>query len=609
MAIKTGSLSKDELLAVWRGSVDADYANALKTAGDGNGYEVPSQAAEVWARISKAVEVSTQALYILPWSGQTEEPAGGDRKATVTLTFERTRLLERPIVLGANLIFAEEITVDFGENGGIPIRTGRRYMLTEDLVFHPGERGPITVLAEAERPGWGFNNPLPGTINRLSQPGANFGNNLGTVAATNEDPSLPGPYSRTTFIAENQPDMPVPEHVGQYMVFVDGANLGKIARVITFINPNAVEDEGSGAILEQLVSFTGTITGTFTIGEVVEFGALGFGRVFGVSGTKMTCAVLNGAPDVTITGVESGATMTGASIIYGPDTFADEAPSAGIGGATWRVLEWANDLGITVTNVASPSGGRIGVLDAVGDERDIKRGQGESDDSYRIRVATVADTVAPNAIRRALNRALGDIPWAFLEVGRPGFPGFFFDAEDAYDYDTIAFEGTATGTFVFQEPIVLEHATTGIITMRGWFGRLDGGDTVVFIRRSGTLPASLTGLRIRGETSGATLTAMTSGTPSPTLEDKRYNVWLDYEQFRAFFLVELPGLSVGEFGFAYDALSPYDSLGSTLAFYDGFPADARRIYRSVVRAMNDVRAGGVGFQIVKTPTIEDVATG
>jgi hypothetical protein len=596
-----GALSKEDLLAVWKGSVDPEYAKSLEIAGEGAGYEIPSHSAETWSRISQAIERSTQALYILPWSGQTYEPAGGAAKATVTLTFARTKFIERPLVLGAGIIFVEEETTDFGDDGSVTVRTGRRYTLTEDLVFHPGERGPFNVAAIAEKPGWGYNYPLADTLVAVTQVGDEFTNNAASIDATSQPASLSGIHSSVKMTAENQPDMPIPEHIGQYILIKEGTNAGKVARIIAFTKPDSTSNIGSAIDLEIVTSLQGTVTGTFEVGETIEFGSgIGFGRVLGIRGNKITIALHNGTTNATIAGLSSGATMTSSTVIYGPDAFSDETATA-----AWRILQWPGDFGLTVTNSASPAGGRLGLLDAIGDDRGIRRATSESDDVYRLRVAAVADTVAPNAIRRALNRTLGGIAWRFLEVGHAELPGFFFDVDDAYDYDTIAFTGTVTGTFTFQEPVVLETTATGQIWLNGWFGRLDGS-VVTFIRRDGTLPTTLTGLRLRGTKSGATLTALTLAVPSAQFPNKRYNVWLDYEQFRAFFIIEIIGLAFGEFGAAYD-VHPFDAFGSD-GFFDGFPYLAADVYKRVRQAMEDVHAGGVGFILVKQKTNEATAT-
>jgi len=161
-----GPLSEADLQRIWESSVDDLFAQPLTELGDGFGLEVYGQMFAQLARVSRAVDVSTQAMYILPWSGQTNDPARGEARATVTLTFTRTQRLELPMVVTGD-VFIDEETTDWGDNpgdSGQVVNTGRRYTLVEPLVFAPGVAGPLTGLAQAERPGWGYNNPQPDTI-------------------------------------------------------------------------------------------------------------------------------------------------------------------------------------------------------------------------------------------------------------------------------------------------------------------------------------------------------------------------------------------------------------------------------------------------------------
>lgn len=621
--LKEGALTRDELLDIWRGAVDENYSAGLEEAGDGNGLEVIGQAAEQWARVSKAVDRSTQAMFILPWSGQTAEPASGERFSEVTLTFTRTKRLERPLVLAAGVIFVEEETEDYGDNGPETVRTGRRYALKTSLVFHPGDAGPYTVEAIAERPGWGYDNPLPTTLRVVTQVGADFSNNLGTVvtdaAAT---PASDGPYIVSRMIAENQPDMPIPDHVGQHMLFVAGSNAGKIARVSAFDRPDPVLDKGSTVFLDVLKSFsTGTFTGTFIDDEIVKFdnGAdpvLGYGRVVGTRDAggvrKMTVVMLNGVSSTRIVGLASAATMTGVTVRY-QDAFVSEAPSGGVGGATWRVLAWDRDFGLTVTNDESPEGGAHAFLDELGDERDMKRVNGEGDDSYRQRVAHAPDTVAPNAIRRALNRTFSST-WEFREVGSTFLPGFFYDGNgeppsgtpgravcDAYDTDVIRYTGVLTGTFDFQERAIVTD-DDGNFSASGYVGRLDAGNTELLFIFDGSIKGQLfagSTYRVRGLRSGATFLT-TDGDYPDSAHDRRWRRIFDYAEFRAFFIVVLQRLGLGEFGFAWDE----GAYG--LEVFDGYPPDAARAYLRVQNQLNGVKAGAVGFlfEHVKTkPTV------
>lgn len=653
---KAGPLSSAELQALWESSVDKSYSKPFIAAGEGNGFEAWTQLFRQYERASKAIDVTTQAMFISPWSGQTNPPAAGAAKATVTLSFSRTKFLERGLVLGKGLIYVGEVATDFGENGPEEVETGRRYVLKEDLVFFPGDMGPLEVEAEAERPGYGYNNPLPETIRLISQPGAVFENNLATVAQTAEVASPEGTRSRASILAAAEPDMFVPEHVGQYVYFRDGANPGKIGRITTFTAPDTtvLPNLGSKAGLELFCSIEATaFAGTFEVGEIVAIGgpATAYGRVLAERSAggvkKLAFVLLNGTGIMVgapLSGASSGATATIRSVMD-QASFVAEAPTAGVGGASWRMLDWSSDFGLTVTHEASPEGGRSAMLDELGFERGIRRVPGEDDESYRVRVREPADVVSPNAVRRALNRALGSYPWVLREVGLAELPGFFFDGDmslasttphgaqnDAYDYDTIAILGEMEGTFDFQEEVQIEQDSTDLVFLSGWLGRetpptpsvfnlaWDRGAwdytsysavhrVATFIRRNGTFPkVDGSVFRVRGLRSGALITFPHNGSNveySKQWPTRRYRCYLDYEQFRGFFMTTVQSLANGEFGTAYDA----DAWDVVAKGFDGFPADASEIYLRAWRGMEGARAGGVATAIERTKPIEVLADG
>ena len=623
---KSGPLTRAELLDVWKGALDRSFRDPLLEAGEGNGLEAHTQALAQLARVSEAIDTTTQAMFICPWSGQSNEPASGGVKATVTLTFSRTKLIDRPLVLGAGDFFIEEQTTDWGGEGGVEIFTGRRYVLTTPLVFNAGDVGPYTVTAEAELIGVGYNNPLPGTLRHIRQPGAQFENDLATVlVSTGTIAAMALVASNTvTVVTPNEPDTFVPEHVGQYVQFTSGANAGSIARIVQFSGPDlsVIPPVGSSVILEWTHSVEGTLTGSFTAGERITRGAVDLfglvlaperasaGSLFRMSYIDLASSPAIAPGDV-LTGEMSGATLTVTTVLSG-QTYVAEAPVGIVGGATWRILDWGLAWGLTVSNAESPAGGRAGWLDELGFERNFQRSPGEDDSTYRQRIKAIADVVTPNAIRRALSRTLGSIPWCFREVGTDGLPGFFYDGDnappsgvphgalnDAYDYDTILLTGgPAVGTFDFQEAAELEDVG-GDNYATGYMGRIDGGTSLVFIRRDGGLPSPLpAGVQVRGLNTGATF-PVTAEVANPESIARRFRVYLDYSQFRGFFLVCLPPLGLGEFGFAYGdhPANAYDAPSPYLNFYDGFPYLNSIVYGRVQQAIDEVRAGGVLFDL------------
>lgn len=615
-----GPLSLEELLALWTSSVDGNYSRPFLEAGDGGGLEAFTQGHAQSERVSQAIDTSTQAMFILPFSGQTAPPAQGPASATVALTFARAGFLQQPLVLKAGLIVVGELATDSGENGPVLVETGREYVLQEDVVFFPGDPGPCTGLVVAEKPGYGYNNPLPGTISEVQQVGSAFNNVGATITVVGQPlPGAPFPASRAQLAAANVADMFVPQHVGQYVLLTAGANAGKFARASAFTAPVSATNSGSKVDVEQLLafdSFSGDYAGVLQVGETVDLktGPALIGRcvvlaVEVVAGAQRVVAVLvqgvgPGAGD-SFTGQVSAAAGA-VDIAHASGTLTPEA-----GTAAWRVLDWASDWKLTAANAAQPAGGRSGMLDMLGAERNLPRQTGEDDDAYRDRIAQVADVVTPNAIRRALNRAMGAFPWCLREVGSRNLPGLYCDRTgdaggDFYDTECVSFNGSQAGTFLFQEPVEYRDAG-GNVVMRGLYASYLSsvgavvavpGATVTIARpRGAERPVPVAGDVIVGTISGATVSSLTAGVDNT--RNNPFAVWLDYLEFRAFFLVSVPPVGFGEFGAAYDAgasnaydAAPYD------AFFDGFPAGAPAFYKRAYDAVDKVRAGGVTFDLV-----------
>lgn len=104
------------------------------------------------------------------------------------------------------------------------------------------------------------------------------------------------------------------------------------------------------------------------------------------------------------------------------------------------------DLGIVLEVDADATGGRAGVLDVLGAERNTPRRFGESDDDYRQRVSRLADTVSPAAILRIAARILSPLGIGYrLRETRDvdTWPGFVLDV-DALDWGG-PFEGWVDG--------------------------------------------------------------------------------------------------------------------------------------------------------------------
>jgi hypothetical protein len=245
----SGALSQSDLLDLWTSVVDPLYAQPLIDEGEGFGLEVHAQAQNQLARVSQAIDITTQSMYIRSWSGETNTSAMGEQYATVTINISRTGLLTSALKLKAGQFVLEEQTTDAGDNEGVTILTGRRYVLNEDVTIAASSTGNVNAQFIAENVGYGYNNPLPGTINTPYQPGSAFQNDKGTIVV---DVS-----PRATFLAvENQPDVVIPEHVGQYVLLTSGSNAGHICRVIGYSPPQpyTLYPTGGTVELEDLTS-------------------------------------------------------------------------------------------------------------------------------------------------------------------------------------------------------------------------------------------------------------------------------------------------------------------------------------------------------------------
>jgi hypothetical protein len=596
-----GPLTLVDLEALWHSVTDPTYSRSIREAPEG--YEAIEQSMLQFERVSLAADRSSQELYLLPHSGQTAPPAGGAAKARCDVTITRTTQFTFAVVLDPRVCRVEEVATDFGDTGPVEIRTGRRYELTNRIVFTPGEAGPFTAATEAERFGAGFNNPAgrftgadgtayPGALRAFHEPGAGLANEGASI-----EPGATSHRLRAGPLA----DVPVPEHVGQQVQLQAGANMLQLRRVVGYLAPEG-DDGGSLLLAPTAILAVSSVVGSFAVGEVVTMAS-------GASGTLLRLAngraVIDGTSLTefgtgTLTGAGSGATATVDIVEQGAQMTAET------GTATWRVVP-LGELGLTASNPLSPAGGRDAVLDMLGDERRSPRAPGEDDDTYRRRIAVPADKITPLAVIRAANRALSDygVEVVFRETGTEAYPGIRYDGDDSYDRDFVAITGVASGTFLDGERLGQGGAGVALA-----FGRAQVRSPVP----AGVLPQPLPapvllgvagigrtpfapGATIAGLTSSATVAApLLSG--GLRLEDV-YRVQLDYTEFRAFFFLEAGVEGLGEFGLAYDAgpSNAYDAA-PWYSFADGFPLTSAVARRSLWQAVDNVRAAGVGFDLL-----------
>lgn len=600
-----GPLTKDEILDIWRGSVDATYRRSIE---EGSGFELIEQSAVQLARVSLAIDRTTQSLYVRAHSDATNEIAMDGARSIVPLVFTRSGEVNRLLVIAAGQ-WVEEIAIEPGDEGGIEVRTGRRYQLLAPVYLHPGQVGTEVGFAEAERFGWGYDNPEIGSIRLLVQVGDRFENDHATIATT----------ATTRMQTPGQADMPTPAHVGQYLRFAAGANEGKIARVELFENPDPERDyefAGSAVTLApELAILVSGMVGTFALGELVTVSGSGASYlVLDVwpTGSRLSLVLRQSfgshgesiAAGATLTGTVSGATAT-AFQVTDDQRLVDETSDGLAGGASWAVVSWSRQALVTVTNPEQPSGGRPAMLDLQGGERGVDRSAGELADSYRARIENNGDIVSPNAIRRALSRARGSLPWSFRETGRAGLPGFFFDVDS---YDTrIVFVVYPAADAPLYGPVRLQRPGGSVVYFEGEIADsvfIDSPDPDWVVAAvqvfADPAPVSFGETAVLYSVFQQVEVVVHSVTKAPSYESHRYRVILDYLAMRAYFLVELAQAGVGSFAVFYDQVYLDHDL------YDGYAVGDARLNGVVRSSLEDVRAGGVSYDLVPMPNTDPV---
>lgn len=456
----TAGQDEDDLLDLWKSVTDPGYHQPL-IEDDGGGAEIIRAQIAIHKAASDAVGSSTQSLYLRPWSGQQSEPSHVSQYATGFLLISRspTDLASAnvPLVFAKGQFFADHVGIDWGEFGGVEFLSGRRYIVSEDRVLGQGELGPILVPAIAEKPGSSYNRPEIGTIRGLTQAGSGLNNVNAVTSALNIATNL--------LKLDPAPDLVTPSQVGQYLRLSGPSTVNKQVRRILAYTPPVDSLSGGTVQLDTMGVFqVGSLVGTWVPGETVTQAATGAeGKLrstaaghFAIEATGGTGLFATGS----ITGSSSGATASITRVIQ-----STSLPAAT--GVSWQVLDWDLDLGLSCTNPEKFTGGRLAILEELGEERRVRRGNSEPEDAYRARVIAADDTVSPNALLRAANRILASYGGrgCLREAGSSKLPGFFFDVPaDGNPDHAFAYDMDPTVRIGDRWKVLLDFAS-----MRGFF--------------------------------------------------------------------------------------------------------------------------------------------
>jgi len=206
------------------------------------------------------------------------------------------------------------------------------------------------------------------------------------------------------------------------------------------------------------------------------------------------------------------------------------------------------DPTIQIKQLLETYGGREAALDALGADLLVTRVPGEEDPAYRLRIKETPDTVSPNAIIRGVNRLLQSVnpSWTCV-LHEVGYPNF----------QGIFFDAGSSADSP-QDP--------------DWNFAWDMN-------------------------------------PDDNIQD-RFKTWLDAIEFRGFFLVEIPDVSIyTDFGLIYDAVDPTNQLinawdqpenDAPNASWDGQATYSAPLYQAILDLIEAKHAAGIGYDVILT---------
>jgi hypothetical protein len=211
--------SKDQFLDLWRSFFPDGFVVPIEEENGGFGLLPFAAQAAIFARLSEALNVTTQAYYLRDHSSKTGDFARGEARATGELVIRRTGYAGGDVTVTKGTEFVSDVVTSIG------VLDGERFRATSDVTMTAGSLGPVTVPVEAVRPGWQGNVPA-GSITRFAVRGR-------------ASIPLPSVTSATDIVDSGVPDRFTLSMIGQYARIVGGANGGPVARRIVDVIPGA----------------------------------------------------------------------------------------------------------------------------------------------------------------------------------------------------------------------------------------------------------------------------------------------------------------------------------------------------------------------------------
>jgi hypothetical protein len=236
-----GPLTRDEALAIFRGSLDPEEYRVLTSEPDG--LAAITAAVDVLVDLSARLDRSITARHLVRRRSDVSPIAGDAAAAAASLLFSRS-------TCGYPVTLPRGTTVETED--------GHRYALDADLPFAAGALGPIAASVTAVVAGYS-STVIAGSIDRFSA----------VSNGANGDESTVAIVGGSTYLQRNLGDRFLPSFVGLYVVFSAGSNAGAVARIAAVLS-----DEEA---LIEVVSSTALVAEVGTAGWTIsEWADLGF---------------------------------------------------------------------------------------------------------------------------------------------------------------------------------------------------------------------------------------------------------------------------------------------------------------------------------------------
>lgn len=220
--------TKDDLLDLWRRILPREYTVPIEQERGGQGFDVPSAQAAIYARMSEAVNNTFEALFLKDYVHRTGDYSRGEQKARVDVELSRLPPAWGDIVVpqGTRLLAL------FVGTRGQRVEIGE-FRTAEQATIPDGSLGPVTVEAVAELAGsWG--NVREGTVvEYIALGSASLTALVQTADTLLKPPPAPSDPPTDNFLVSQ---------VGQYVRII-GLPTGPTfpRRITDFVAPNGVK--------------------------------------------------------------------------------------------------------------------------------------------------------------------------------------------------------------------------------------------------------------------------------------------------------------------------------------------------------------------------------